>query len=404
MMRRLLLLLFALAGCKESSTGTTATTDAAAPPPSLAASAAPPEPTGFPTAPVITLQVQKAVPIEFLARGTWVAFSPKGQRAIVGAPGRASMYPGDKPIPGREVANAAFSSDGKYLFLVHSGENVLTNEVAVVGGEDMHPILKLQNAFDPMWSGDDLVFDRGGQVWRATVTRPAAQVESLVGPPKPAFKDRPKLVAIAPALDAMIVVDHEGPRPTGIRRVALNTTTHDSLLIGTDVLSKFGKLVEPLAIASPDAKRACILGMVRSECAVWCAAPDEPAVLVASFVDQTRASFAAGFLGPTKIWFRTPAHGAVTIADLDARTIASLPIPANTTATDLLPLPGGKLAVARDFYRLGILELDARTYTPIGDPYASPKAVAGLAPDATVFAVLGSSLDGGQGVFRVKTP
>jgi hypothetical protein len=79
-------------------------------------------------------------------------------------------------------------------------------------------------------------------------------------------------------------------------------------------------------------------------------------------------------------------------------------IPGGTTPTDLTPLPGGKLAVARDFYRLGIVDIAEKKFTPIGDDKASPKSVAGLSTDDSVFAVAGSSLANGLGVFKVTVP
>lgn len=392
-------LLLVLAACRTPPTSTDAgpaTTSSAA----ETVDAAPPaKSTEFASAGTIHLQLQKYIPLEFLAHGSWVALSPKGEHAIVGTPGKASLFPGDKTIPGAEPSNAGFSSDGKRFFLIHPGATFVTNEVTVHATSDQHLLAKLTNALDVSWASGDLVFDRDGQVFRLKSGETEAK---LVGPPTPAFKERPKAVAIAPSLESMIVVD-QGPdrRVNGVRRVALTTSGRDLPLITSDVISKLSKNPEPLVVVSPNAARVCVLGTIRTETTVWCAADDTPVERIASFVDSGKG-FSASFVGPDVLSYRLPSSGTVGIADFKARTSATMTIPGGTAATDLTPLPGGKLAVARDFFRLGIVDIAEKKFTPIGDDKASPKSVAGLATDDSVFAVAGSSLADGLGVFKVN--
>src|SRR5690349_20511742 len=91
LLRRWTLFMLAVAACHSQPTtgndagATTATSSTISPPP---------EPkTEFASAGTIQLELQKYAPLEFLAHGTWVAFSPKGKEAIVGGPGRAAVFP-----------------------------------------------------------------------------------------------------------------------------------------------------------------------------------------------------------------------------------------------------------------------------------------------------------------------
>jgi hypothetical protein len=360
-----------------------------------------PEPkTEFASAGTITLQLQKYAPLEFLAHGTWVAFAPKGEHAIVGSPGRAAFFPGDKAIPGAEPSNGAFTNDGKRFFLVRPGANNVTNEVTVHATNDQHVLAKIPNALDPTWLSDDLIFDREGQVFRL----PAGSTEpKLVGPKTAGFKDRPKAVVVAPNLESMIVVDQVANRITGVRRIAIAPSGRDLPLITSDVMNKLAKTPEPIAIIAPGTARVCVMGAIRTETTIWCASDDTPAEQIVAFSGSTKIHDAS-FVGPNVLSYRLPTAGAVGIADFKARTTATMMIPGGTTPTDLTPLPGGKLAVARDFYRLGIVDIVEKKFTPIGDDKASPKSVAGLSTDDTVFAVAGSSLANGLGVFKVTVP
>lgn len=392
-------LLLVLAACRPSSTtGTTegAPSSSASAAPSPSASSPPPKPTReFASGGVITLEVQKYLPLEYMAHGTWAAFSPKGEHAIVGAPGRGSLFPGDKAIGGSEPSNASFTNDGKRFFVVRQGATSSSNEVTIHATSDLRVITKLANAFDPRWIDDDVVFDRDGQVFRLT-----GNETKLIGPPKPAFRERPRAVVVAPNLESMIVVDQLDRHVSGVRRVALTASGHDALLVSSEVLAKFSKSAEPIAVVAPDASRVCVVGPIRSETAIWCASDDTPAEQIVSFVDSSKL-YAASFVGPNILSYRLPTAGAVGISDFNARTASTLSIPGGTTTTDLTPLPGGRLAVARDFYRLGIVDLAARKFTPLGDDSATPKAVAGVGTDDTVFAVTGSSLEAGLGIFRI---
>lgn len=394
-----------LAACRPSTTGTTDAGPAASVSTTSSSAAAPAKPaprsTEFASGGIVTLQLQKYLPIEFIAHGSWVAFSPKGEHAVVGAPGRAAFFPGDKRLPGIDPSNAAFTSDGQSFFLIQPGQNNVTNEVTVHLTSDLHVIAKIANALDPVWRNDDLVYHQGGQAFRVSVKAGGASAPKLLGPASPAFRDRPKAVVFAPDLGSMIVVDQIEHRISGVRRVAIAPSGRDALLIPADVIAKLAKKPEPIAVVAPDASRACVVGAIRSETTIWCASDDTAAEQIVSFAD-TQKLFTASFVSPNLLSYRLPTPGAVGVADFTKRTAATMPIPGGTTGTDLTPLPGGRLAVARDFYRLGIVDLEAKKFTPLGDDQATPKSVAGLGTDDTVFAVAGSSLEKGPGVFRVN--
>lgn len=393
------LVAFAVAACRPNPTDKADAAPATSASAAETVDAAPsPAKTEFASAGTIQLQLQKYAPLEFLAHGSWVAFSPKGEHAIVGTPGKASFFPGDKTIPGAEPSNAGFTSDGKRFFVIHPGANILTNEVTVHASSDQHLLAKLTNALDPTWISDDLVFDRDGQVFRLAA---GATEAKLVGPPSAGFKDRPKAVVVAPNLESMVVVE-QGPdhKLSGVRRIALTPSGRDLPLITSEVIGKLAKTPEPIAVVAPGTARVCVIGAVRSETTIWCAADDAPVERIVSFADAGKP-YSASFIGPNTLSYRLPSAGSVGIADFKARTSATMMIPGGTAATDLTPLPGGKLAVARDFYRLGIVDIAEKKFTPLGDDKASPKSVAGLAPDDSVFAVAGSSLANGLGVFKV---
>ena len=352
-------LLLVLAACRPSSTtGTTegAPSSSASAAPSPSASSPPPKPArGFASGGVI------ARGAEICRSSTWrTARGPHSpRRASTPSSARARPrlpFPGDKAIGGSEPSNASFTNDGKRFFVVRRGATSSSNEVTIHATSDLRVITKLANAFDPRWIDDDVVFDRDGQGLPADGQRD----RKLIGPPKPAFRERPRAVVVAPNLESMIVVDQLDRRVSGVRRVALTASGHDALLVSSEVLAKFSKSAEPIAVVAPDASRVCIVGPIRSETAIWCASDDTPAEQIVSFVDSEQA---------VRGVVRRSEHPLVSATDRGrrpgSRTSTRAPrrrsrSPAAPPPPILRPLPGGRLAVARDFYRLGIVDLAAR--------------------------------------------